>query len=43
MTKKQAIEILENANKWRRCADINQPDPTEFGKAIDFAINELKK
>ena len=38
MTIKQAIKILIRANKWRRGAEIEMPDPKEFGEAIDVAI-----
>jgi len=38
MTIKQAINIMKRANKWRRGAEIEMPDPKEFGEAIDVAI-----
>ena len=38
MTTKQAIKILITANKWRRGAEIEMPDVTEYGEAIDIAI-----
>ena len=38
MTIKQAIKILIRTNKWRRGAEIEMPDVTEFGEAIDVAI-----
>ena len=38
MTIKQAIKILSTANRWRRGADVEMPDPKEFGEAIDVAI-----
>ena len=38
MTIKQAIKILIRTNKWRRGAEIEMPDPKEFGEAIDIAI-----
>ena len=38
MTIKQAIKVLKRANKWRRGGKGNQPDPKEFGEAIDVAI-----
>ncbi|MDD4406388.1 MAG: hypothetical protein PHO36_16695 [Parabacteroides sp.] len=38
MTIKQAIKILITANKWRRGAEIEMPDVTEYGEAIDIAI-----
>jgi len=53
MTTKEAIKILEYANKWRRGVDLlgrdlierenPQPDPKEFGEAIDLAIDCMKK
>lgn len=42
MTIKQAIKILIRANKWRRGAEIEMPDPKEFGEAIDVAIVMLE-
>ena len=41
MTPKQAIETLTKANEWRRGAEIEQPDPKEFGEAIDLAIQVM--
>jgi hypothetical protein len=38
MTIKQAIKILIRTNKWRRGAEIEMPEPKEFGEAIDVAI-----
>ena len=35
---KQAIKVLIRANRWRRGAEIEMPDPKEFGDAIDVAI-----
>ena len=43
MTLQEAIHILEYANKWRRGADIEMPDPVEVGKAIDIAVKKLKE
>lgn len=43
MTTAEAIEILKYFNKWRRGADIPQPNPTEIGKAIDKIINDYEK
>ena len=37
MTIKQAIKILKRANRWRRGAEIEMPDPKEFGEATDIA------
>lgn len=42
MTITEALDILENLNKWRRGAEIPQPDPTKVGLAIDFVINFVK-
>ena len=41
MTTHEAIIILTEANQWRRGADIEQPNPTDLGLAIDYAINKL--
>lgn len=38
MTIKQAIKILIRTNKWRSGAEIEMPDVTEYGEAIDIAI-----
>jgi hypothetical protein len=40
---KQAIEIVEQFNKWRRGAELPHPNPIEVGIAIDVIINELHK
>ena len=42
MTTEEAIKILSNYNKWRRGAEIPQPDPKELGLAIDFAVKKMK-
>jgi hypothetical protein len=42
MTTPETIKFLENYNRWRRGADIPQPDPKELGKAIDHAIMVMK-
>lgn len=42
MTITEALDILENLNKWRRGDEIPQPDPTKVGLAIDFVINFVK-
>lgn len=42
MTLPQAIEQLENYNKWRLGADIPQPNPKEITEALEIAINILK-
>jgi hypothetical protein len=44
MTAKQAMEILEYWNRWRRHNGpdmLAQPDPTEVGLAIEAAIGAL--
>ena len=38
MTLEQALDILENLNKWRRGAH----DSTQVGLAIDFVIKFVK-
>lgn len=43
MTLQEAIKILEEYNKWRRGAEIPQPNPKLIGEAIDIAINQLKQ
>lgn len=42
MTVKQAIKILRRFNKWRRGGEGRQPDPKQFGEAIDVAIVMLE-
>ena len=42
MKVKEIINQLHYFQKWRRGADIEQPNPTEIGKAIDGAIRELR-
>lgn len=42
MTIKQAIKILIRTNKWRRGAEIEMPDVTEYGEAIDIAISIME-
>lgn len=37
------IAILRQFNKWRRGADMPQPNPKKIGLAIDAAIAELEK
>lgn len=41
MTLKEARNILFNYNRWRRGAEIEQPNPTQIGIAIDTIINYL--
>ena len=53
MTTKEAIKILEYANKWRRGVDLlgndldpdkfPMPDPKEWGLAIDYAVELMKR
>ena len=45
MTKKQAINILVNTNKWRRANDNKHkmPPPYLIGNAIDTAVMFLKE
>ena len=43
MTIKQAIKILIRTNKWRRGAEIEMPDPKEYGEAIDVAIGVMER
>lgn len=38
----EAIKILTEYNKWRRGDDMNHPNPTELGMAIDFIIKHVK-
>lgn len=42
MKVKEIINQLHYFQKWRRGANLKQPDPTEIGKAIDGAIRELR-
>ena len=42
MKNETAAETLTRYNEWRRGAEIEQPDPTEIGLAIDAAIHALK-
>ena len=44
MTTKQAIEVLQKHNDWRRGKIDNfDADVTTIGEAIDFAIQKLKE
>ena len=43
MTTQEAVEVLEQYNKWRRGAEIEMPDPKRIGEAINVAINTLKE
>lgn len=42
MELQQAIELLENYNKWRRGAEIPQPNPTKIGVAISVVLEKVK-
>lgn len=39
---KDIVNYLVHYQKWRRGANIEQPNPTEIGKVIDGAIRELQ-
>lgn len=44
MTLKQAYEILEYHQKWRRNkVDLIKYTPTEVGKSIDVILKHIKK
>ena len=43
MTLQEATKELEYLQKWRRGADIKQPDPKKVGESLDIAIHLLKK
>jgi hypothetical protein len=47
MDKKEAVTILKNHNLWRRNQDDVNPyemgNPTELGKAIDYAVEALEE
>lgn len=38
----EAIQVLEEYNKWRKGAEIPQPDPVKIGMAIDIITGEWK-
>lgn len=40
---KEAVKLLQHYNRWRRGADVEMPRPKEIGKAIDTAIEYIKK
>ncbi len=42
MTLDEAIKELEYYQKWRKGADIPQPQPKRVSEAIDIAINRMK-
>lgn len=39
----EIIDVLERHNRWRRGADIPMVSPTVLGKAIDEAVEILKR
>lgn len=39
----KAVKFLKKYNRWRRGAEIEQPDPKEIGQAIDEIINYFSK
>lgn len=43
ITVKPLVLRLKKYNKWRRGAEISQPDLTQLGKDIDIAIELLNK
>ena len=44
MTLQEAVDILENHNKWRRGDDnIDQTNPTKLGIAIDLIVAHFNK
>ena len=44
MTKQEALKVLENHQQWRLGDDsIEQTDPKELTKALEFVIEYLKQ
>ena len=43
MTLPEAIKLLENYQKWRRGAEIPQPNPWVIGEAIDVLIKKVNE
>lgn len=44
MTRKEAIKVLHDTQKWRRGKSDSKPHtPKVFGEAIDIAIRELRR
>lgn len=43
MNKVKALKVLIAFNAWRRGAEIPMPCPTLIGKAIDAAIEHMRK
>ena len=42
MKLEEAISLLEDYNRWRRGAEIPQPNATKVGVAISIVLSELK-
>ncbi len=42
MTTQEATQLLKEYNTWRRGAEIEQPNPTVIGKAIDRLIAHVE-
>lgn len=43
ITTEGALKVLHHFQKWRKGADIGQPNSTVLGAAMDKAINVLRK
>lgn len=43
MKKEEAVKILVEGNEWRRGGKGEMPNPTEFGLAIDYAVNFMQE
>ena len=43
MTKKEALEVLEHHQKWRKGADTEMTDIYKLSEALIIAIQVLKK
>lgn len=43
MTNTEALDILEQYQAWRHGADTEMLEPKDIGKAIDVAIDALKR
>jgi hypothetical protein len=43
MTLNEAIEILENYNKWRTGSEVEIPSPRKITEALNIAIHQLKQ
>jgi len=42
MTTQQATQLLKEYNVWRRGAELEQPNPTVIGKAIDTLLAHVE-